>query len=256
MTVMVTDNFKRFHGSGGTGPFTWTWRFLANADIQVYLIAEPDEDHPSLEEKTLLVEGDDYSLTGAGGYVGGTLTLISALEVGADLLVERNTEPVQRVSIRNQGNNFIPSVHENVFDRLAMMNQDQLRRIVGFEEIAADLRGRATDLEDRVTATEGDIATLFARVTTVIVTPPAGESGDVVVHQSAFAGDTYIDVVAANDPTARTMVIGKTDTSANLVIFRPTAGNVMGLTEYPIDGQNVYRRFIPRASDNTWIVSN
>lgn len=117
MTVMSTDNSKTFHGSGGSGPFTWTWRFLKNSDIRVYLIAGG--------VRSLLSEGPDYALTGAGSYVGGSLTLTFNLNIGEDLVVQRYTSALQPVSIRNQGNNFRPEVHEDVFDMLAMIQQDR-----------------------------------------------------------------------------------------------------------------------------------
>jgi hypothetical protein len=136
MTVLSDENEKRFHGSDSTGPFTWTWRFLANADILVYHIPNPDEENISKEVRTLLVEGYDYYLTGAGSYQGGSLTLINPLVEGADLLVQRYTNANQTVSIRNQGNNFRPEVHEQVFDGLTMMIQDRERVITEIRALA------------------------------------------------------------------------------------------------------------------------
>ncbi|OHD24877.1 MAG: hypothetical protein A2Y38_16225 [Spirochaetes bacterium GWB1_59_5] len=255
MTVASTDNSKRFHGTGGTGPFTWVWRFLANTDISVYIILDPDEDNPSMEIRTLLVEGDDYVMTGAGSYTGGSLVTTDNILSGTDLYVERNTAPLQEVSIRNQGNNFRPEIHENVFDRLTMMSQDGLRRIASFEADVDNLGDRSTSLEFRVTATEGDIATLFDRETTVIVTPGQGEAGDMIVHADASVGNFTVNVVAANDPAARPMLIGKIDGTTNFVIFTPAAGTVMNEATYEVGAQNEYKRFIPRASDNMWIVA-
>lgn len=117
MTVMATDNYKKFAGSGSPGPFTWTWRFLGNDDVKVY--------HIVAGVRTLLSEGDDYTLTGAGSYAGGSLTLTFDLEAGSELVVQRYTDALQAVSIRNQGNNFRPEVHEDVFDKLAMIAQDR-----------------------------------------------------------------------------------------------------------------------------------
>ena len=128
MTVTATTNQQRFNGGGTTGPFTWNWRFLANEDIEVYRIADPDAENP-LEVRTLLTEGDDYTLTGARLYTGGSMTLVDALAVGTDLLVLRNTRALQPIDLRNQGNNFFPEVHEDVFDSLTMIAQDVERKI-------------------------------------------------------------------------------------------------------------------------------
>lgn len=127
MTVMVADSSKRFHGSGSNGPFTWSWRFFKNSEILVYLIPDPDEENLADETLELLTEGTDYTLTGAGSYTGGSLTLVGDLLEGQDLYIKRMTVPLQETSIRNQGNNFRPEVHEETFDRMAMMIQDQAR---------------------------------------------------------------------------------------------------------------------------------
>lgn len=188
MTVAVTDCSKRFHGGGSTGPFTWTWRFLANSDINVYLVANPNEADISQEVRELLSEGDDYLLAGAGSYTGGSLILVVALAVGTDLVIERNTAAVQNVSIRNQGNNFRPEVHETVFDRLTMMQQDRDRdidtntaeinglkprmttaesNIDSLEVRASSLENRATSLEERATSVENRATALETRATTL-----------------------------------------------------------------------------------------
>jgi lysophospholipase L1-like esterase len=133
MTVSATDNSKRFHGSNSTGPFTWTFRFMANTDMKVYRIPLPDELNPAGEIRLLLAEGDDYTISGAATYAGGSLTLSTALATGEDLLIQRATVATQKVSIRNQGSNFLPEVHEDVFDRLTMISQDNDNKINDLE---------------------------------------------------------------------------------------------------------------------------
>lgn len=151
MTVLVNQSSKRFHGTGSVGPLTWTWRFLANTDILVYRIAEPNEDDPTTEVRELL-GGGDYILTGAGSYNGGRLTLASPLLDGEDLIIERRTEALQKVSIRNQGNNFLPATHEDVFDRLTMMIQDRERQIDTNTEDITGLKARMTVAEATLVA--------------------------------------------------------------------------------------------------------
>jgi hypothetical protein len=124
-TVNTTTSSQRFHGSGSTGPFTFSWRFLDNDDIAVYRVDDPDEGNP--ENWTELTEGTDYTLSGAGSYTGGSLTLTAALATGKDLAIERTTPALQETDIRNQGNNFFPEIHEDTFDKIVMMLQDLLR---------------------------------------------------------------------------------------------------------------------------------
>lgn len=192
MTVLSDENEKRFHGSGSTGPFTWTWRFLANADILVYQIPTPDEEDISQEGRTLLVEGYDYYLTGAGSYQGGSLTLINPLAEGEDLLVQRYTNANQAVSIRNQGNNFRPEVHEQVFDGLTMMIQDR-ERVIG---------------EIRALALSFSVAPVLGAVTARIDIPV-----------SAAGGDVTTDLVGLEE-----VYVIKTDDSANRVDIIDSSG--------------------------------
>ncbi|MDT8419339.1 MAG: hypothetical protein RQ754_02820 [Desulfuromonadales bacterium] len=156
MTVLSTTSSQRFHGSGSTGPFTFSWRFLANSDIKVYRIAEPNEADPTSEARVLLIEGTDYTLSGAGGYTGGSLSLTSALAEGEDLLVKRRTPKLQVTDIRNQGNNFFPEVHEDAFDRLTMMLQDletdALEPTLEAEAAASAAKGSETAASDSASA--------------------------------------------------------------------------------------------------------
>lgn len=147
MTVMTNESSKRFHGAGSAGPFTWTWRFLSKADLLVYLILAPDEEDVSREVRTLLTEGVDYTVTGAGSYAGGSLTLTEPLAEGADLLVRRSTKLTQEVSIRNQGNNFRPATHEDIFDRLTMMVQDRDRDLAEKSDVVELLKARIEQAE-------------------------------------------------------------------------------------------------------------
>lgn len=120
MTVLATDNSKLFDGSGNTGPFTWTWRFLRNGDIRVTKIVGGIT--------TLLVEDVDYELSGAGTYAGGSLTLTAVLAELEQLYVERNTAITQGVDLRTQLD-FLPEIYEDALDFLCMMIQDQQREI-------------------------------------------------------------------------------------------------------------------------------
>jgi hypothetical protein len=123
MTVLSTQSSQSFDGSGNTGPFTWTWRFLVNGDITV----------KKNRATMALVEGVDYVLTGAGSYTGGSLTLTVALEEGETLDVERNTAATQDTKLRSQGD-FFPETYEDALDRQAMISQDRERRIAAIED--------------------------------------------------------------------------------------------------------------------------
>lgn len=193
MTVAVAESDKRFHGTGSGGPFTWTWRFLVNTDVLVYRVPVPNESFPWLENRILLVEGTDYTLAGAGSYTGGSLILNEALAVGADLYVERNTQMLQTVSIRNQGNNFRPEIHEDVFDRLTMMIQDRERRLTFLEsksfEVTVNQTTGGTETMTEVDTSAGNVLVNLPASGTVLIMKK-GENANTVSWAVTVGGQT------------------------------------------------------------------
>lgn len=114
MTVTNTSVSATFYGSDSVGPFTFTFRFFLDSDIVVNRITNGIT--------TTLVKNAGYTLSGAGTYTGGSVTLTSALAVGETLIISRSLELTQTTSIRNLGA-FYPEIHEDEFDRLVMMIQ-------------------------------------------------------------------------------------------------------------------------------------
>jgi hypothetical protein len=118
MTLQTAECSKTFIGAETTGPFTWTWRFFANGHITAVKTVAGVE--------VPLSEGTDYTLTGANGYQGGTLTLVAALLTGETLYVERNTPAIQSIDLRNQGD-FFPETYEDALDYGMAIKQEQNR---------------------------------------------------------------------------------------------------------------------------------
>ena len=114
MTVTNTTVSETFLGSGSVGPFTFTFRFFLDSDIVV--------NRTTNGITTTLVKNAGYTLSGAGTYTGGSVTLTSALAVGETLIISRTLPLTQTTSIRNLGA-FYPNIHEDEFDRLVMMIQ-------------------------------------------------------------------------------------------------------------------------------------
>jgi len=227
MTVLSTTSSQRFHGSGSAGPFTFSWCFLANNDIKVYRIAAPNEADVSLEDPVLLTEGDDYTLTGAGSYTGGSLTLATALANGVDLVVKRRTATLQTTDIRNQGNNFYPEVHEDAFDAQVMMIQDRDRELT---DHTAEIGG----LKTRMATAETDIATNVAAI--------AQEQEQIDTHTGQISralkfplGDLANAVLPA--ASARANKLQGYDAAGGLALFSPglAAGEYVVTTD-PVAG--------------------
>ena len=121
MSVATTDNRKIFLGSGTTGPFTFDFRFYNNTDIKIVkTVAGVD---------TALAETTDYTLTGAGSYSGGSVTLSIALNTGEQITIYRQLPLTQDVDLRNQGA-FFAETHEDVFDKVTMILQQHEETLI------------------------------------------------------------------------------------------------------------------------------
>lgn len=118
MTVNTTISSQRFTGNGVTVAWPFNFKFFANSDIQAVVITP-------LGVETALTLGPDYSLTGSGTAMGGTLTTTVPVANLDTLVVSRILVPNQLTDLRNQGE-FFPEIHEDIFDRLTMLVQQAL----------------------------------------------------------------------------------------------------------------------------------
>lgn len=115
MTVSTEVNQAAYTGNGVTTVFPYAFRILNSSNLTVTRIN-------LLEVETVLTLGTDYTVTGAGTYNGGAVTLPQPLPAGYSLVIERDLAAVQETDLRNQGT-FFAEVHEDVFDYLTMLVQ-------------------------------------------------------------------------------------------------------------------------------------
>lgn len=117
MTLSTLTNRADFVGTGTTGPFPFTFPV---ADASHLVVIQTDlagvESNPS------------YTVTGIGSSSGGSITLTTPLTTGFGLVVKRVVPLIQPTSIRNLAA-FYPEIHENVFDRLTEIDQQQQEQI-------------------------------------------------------------------------------------------------------------------------------
>jgi hypothetical protein len=115
MTVSTEVNQAAYTGNGVTTVFPYTFRILNDSNLTVTRI--------DLQEvETVLTLGTDYTVTGAGTYNGGAVTLPQPLPAGYSIVIERDLAIVQETDLRNQGT-FFAEVHEDAFDYLTMIIQ-------------------------------------------------------------------------------------------------------------------------------------
>jgi len=121
MTVSSSASTASFPGNGVTTVFPLPFRFFSNSDVEVSLL------NVASGVVTPQSIGTNYTLSGAGdpevdGNANSTLTMLVAPPSGVTLIVERLMDAVQQTDIINQAR-FFPEIHENVFDRLVMLIQ-------------------------------------------------------------------------------------------------------------------------------------
>lgn len=121
MTVATSSNRVDYTGNGSTTVFSFSFRIFENSDIVVTQATDEGVE-------TELTLGTDYTVSGAGSYNGGSITLATALTSGYSLTIQRVLEITQETDLRNQGQ-FFAETHEDVFDRLIMITQQLQEQI-------------------------------------------------------------------------------------------------------------------------------
>lgn len=125
-----------YAGNGVTTVFPFTFKVFQAADLVV-------TETTAAGVTTTLVLNTDYTVTGAGLDAGGSITRIGATSpppTGTTGLIRRVVALTQTADIRNQSA-FYASVHEDVFDKLTMADQQQEEEI-----------GRAVQLPEEYSA--------------------------------------------------------------------------------------------------------
>lgn len=126
MTIASAVSRVNYTGNGSVSTYPYTFRIFQDADL---LVTVTD----TSGAETTLTLTTDYTVTGAGDSGGGNVVLVSnsqawltagKLTSGYGLVIRRVLELTQETDIRNQGD-FFPESHEDEFDKLTMVDQQQ-----------------------------------------------------------------------------------------------------------------------------------
>lgn len=118
MTVSTEVDHNDYVGNGVTTQFPYTFRVFKKSDLVVTVL-------DLSQNMTTLILDTDYTVSGAGGYTGGNVTLSAPLTSGWKISITRVLPVTQETDLRNQGK-FFAEVHENAFDKLTMLIQRAL----------------------------------------------------------------------------------------------------------------------------------
>lgn len=127
MSLSSVNNRSQHTGNGAVDTYSYTFRIFDEDDLLVVV-----RDTDGVE--TTLVKTTDYTVTGVGAASGGTVVLVNSAQAWLDgdgdlkqdyeLSILRVVALTQVTDIRNQGD-FYPEVHEDQFDKLTMIDQQQ-----------------------------------------------------------------------------------------------------------------------------------
>lgn len=177
MTLATSASSATFNGSGGTGPFTFNFRFFSDTDIVVTKNVSG--------VSSLLIKGINYTITGAGSYAGGSVTLTAALNTGEILTIRRTLALTQLTSIRNQAA-FYPEIHEDVFDRLTMEIQ-QVNELATSSSVVVSTVTVGTRTDFTSDATAAPTTVNINGLTEVTVTKNDATANTVTIQDSSGA---------------------------------------------------------------------
>lgn len=126
MTISSTTNRVSYTGNGVTTAFAFGYKFLANADLDVY------------QEGTLKTITTHYTVTGAGDDAGGTVTFLVAPANNDEIVIVRNPDITQEMDLVE--NDPLPAeTVEGAFDKITIIAQrldDRLDRSVVLSDSA------------------------------------------------------------------------------------------------------------------------
>jgi hypothetical protein len=191
MTVPSTVNRNDYVGLGNTAVYAYSFRIEDEADL---LVTVRDTD----DVEATLVLGDDYTVSGVGDSDGGNITLLAGnLATDYALAIRRVVPLVQETDIRNQ-DSFLAEVHEDVFDRLTWIAQQQ------DEEL-----GRSVRMPESIAASAFSPVLPASLLLTPGATIMVNESGTgFVVGPTADAINSAQDAsIASGDPILQTLTL-------------------------------------------------
>ncbi len=135
MSIASQTSRVDYVGNGNVDEYDYPFFIFEDSDL---LVSVRDDD----DIETTLVLDTDYTVDGAGDDNGGSITLTAGNLDSGNVLTIRRVRPLeQNTDIRNQGE-FFPETHEDTFDHLVMIDQqqqDQIDRSIRLPEtISAD----------------------------------------------------------------------------------------------------------------------
>lgn len=236
MSLSSAISRNDYIGNGATSVYSFTFKIQDASHIKVIKL-----DTSNIE--TVLNLNSDYTITGVGSASGGSVTLLAGnLTSGYKLAIVRNIPLKQETDIRNQGA-FYPEIHEDVFDRLTSIDQQQQDSIDRSLRLPQSLNPSSFDMElpSNVVASPDSTIVINATGTGLEVGPTIGSISSAATNASNAASSAAAAASSASAAAA----------SASLAASNAAAGlwkDVVFLTNasspYSVTGSDQGKLFI------------
>jgi len=155
MTLSTTTSSITYDGDGNNKTFAYTFK-IKDEDHLVVTLSDDDGSNPEI-----LVKTTDYTVTGVGEAAGGNVVLTAGRAAPASdehLTIDRVVPLTQLTDLEEQGS-WLAETHEDVFDYLMMVNQQQQDEIDRCFKISStadeepdDFDGTVEDLYNAISA--------------------------------------------------------------------------------------------------------
>lgn len=197
MSIASPTSRNNYVGNGATDEYDFSFLIFDEDDL---LVSVRDTD----DIETTLTLNTDYTVSGVSDPDGGTITLTAGnLESGHVLTIRRVRDLVQETDIRNQGE-FFPETHEDAFDQLVMIDQqqqDEIDRSIKLPETVA-AAGFDTSLPSDIESSPGDVLAVNADGDGfVFITPVAGALAATVPGDLTMSTDGGVIILTSPDGT-------------------------------------------------------
>ena len=243
MTVTSPIARNTYAGSGTTGPFAYNFKIFDASQMKV-TTTDPSGN------QTVLVLDTDYTVSGVGASIGGSVTLTVALALNWTLTLQRNVLLEQLTDVRDQGR-FFPSTFEDALDYQMMALQQIADLLSGPQQFAVYDEFEAGIGFVAGTTTTLTLSQLPGNPAAVTVTFDSG-AGGIVQHHTKYTviGKviTFGSAIPIGVVEVQAQYLGATSGSASSNVIDASA-----VTYTPAGTGTVQRMVQARLEDMLWL---